>query len=425
MITRSPRVLIVGGGIGGLCLAQGLRDLEPVVYDRSPDASATGGYRLHISPEAHWTLACSLPPRLYQAILASAAGFAPHPVIVDTRFRTLLTLPQPRDLSATVNTDLFIGRVPLRRLLAHGLDERVRFGKTFTHYEHETDGSVTAHFADGSHHNADLLVGADGAGSRVCAQRLPAAAARPTGVVSIAGRVPLTDPIREMLPDDLVPGPMFMFGPHGRSLFLAVHDLEEATLVGTIHPSAVPPITEYGYVVVALIARLTNYPDDPTRMNPEQLRQTALSMTDGWDPRVGELISMAEPASLWSFTLHKPPAYAAATVPSWPSSNVTLLGDAIHPMPPTGGLGASTAIRDAAALTEQLLAYARGDVELAVGVRAYEDAMRDYGFEAVRTSMRNLSWQDKLENPGIYLAATKIAFPIAARLRRARTRQAP
>ncbi len=416
----SLRVLIVGGGIGGLCLAQGLRDLAPVVCERSRDASVTGGYRLHISPDGHQALARSLPPRLYQALLASAAGFVPRPVAVDTRFRTLLTLARPRDLSATVNTDLFIGRVPLRRLLAHGLDDRLRFGKTFTHYEHETDGSVTAHFDDGSHHNADLLVGADGAGSRVCAQRLPAAAAEPTGVVSIGGRVPLTDHIREMLPDSLVPGPMFMFGPHGRSLFLTLHDPATGTLVEQTAPDAIPPIMESGYVMVGLTARLAKYPDDPTGMSPEQLRQTALGMTAGWDRRVHELFRLADPASLATFTLHAPPAYGVGSVPRWPSSNVTLLGDAIHPMPPTGGVGASTAIRDAAALTEQLLAVTRGDVQLTVGVRAYEDAMRGYGFDAVRTSMQNLSWQDKLDHPVIYLGATKIGFPIAERLRRFR-----
>jgi 2-polyprenyl-6-methoxyphenol hydroxylase-like FAD-dependent oxidoreductase len=47
------RVIIIGGGIGGLCLAQGLTraGVESVVYERDVErAERLDRYRLHINP---------------------------------------------------------------------------------------------------------------------------------------------------------------------------------------------------------------------------------------------------------------------------------------------------------------------------------------------------------------------------------------
>jgi 2-polyprenyl-6-methoxyphenol hydroxylase-like FAD-dependent oxidoreductase len=75
-------------------------------------------------------------------------------------------------------------------------------------------------------------------------------------------------------------------------------------------------------------------------------------------------------------------------VEPWTSTAVTVLGDAVHNMPPVGGLGANTALRDAAALADQLLAV-RDGAPLLPAVAAYEAQMRDWGYRAVRDSLRN------------------------------------
>src|SRR5262245_25433445 len=67
---RPPRVVIVGGGIGGLALAQGLRreGVSAAVYER--DISLTSrlqGYRVHISPGGSRALHECLPPHLFDA----------------------------------------------------------------------------------------------------------------------------------------------------------------------------------------------------------------------------------------------------------------------------------------------------------------------------------------------------------------------
>jgi 2-polyprenyl-6-methoxyphenol hydroxylase-like FAD-dependent oxidoreductase len=68
---------------------------------------------------------------------------------------------------------------------------------------------------------------------------------------------------------------------------------------------------------------------------------------------------------------------------------VTLIGDAIHNMTPMAGVGANTALRDADLLRRQLIAVTSGDQELVPALREYEERMRDYGFAAVKRSLRN------------------------------------
>jgi 2-polyprenyl-6-methoxyphenol hydroxylase-like FAD-dependent oxidoreductase len=69
---------------------------------------------------------------------------------------------------------------------------------------------------------------------------------------------------------------------------------------------------------------------------------------------------------------------------------VTLLGDALHNMTPFRGIGANTALRDAAALRQALLAVARGQGDLIEALAAYERDMIEYGFAAVQTSLNDM-----------------------------------
>jgi 2-polyprenyl-6-methoxyphenol hydroxylase-like FAD-dependent oxidoreductase len=68
----------------------------------------------------------------------------------------------------------------------------------------------------------------------------------------------------------------------------------------------------------------------------------------------------------------------------WKSSNVTLLGDAIHNMTPMAGMGANTALRDAEVLTRCLIDVTAGRLELVNAVRLYEAEMRAYANGALK-----------------------------------------
>ena len=66
---------------------------------------------------------------------------------------------------------------------------------------------------------------------------------------------------------------------------------------------------------------------------------------------------------------------------------MTLLGDAIHTMPPFRGVGANTALRDAELLRRKLVDGVTKGVPLVQTIGEYEAAMQDYGFEAVRNTL--------------------------------------
>lgn len=69
MSESSLHVLVIGGGLGGLCQAQGLHrhSVSVAVCERDASPVARGqGYRVHIDTRGEWALRACLPPALYE-----------------------------------------------------------------------------------------------------------------------------------------------------------------------------------------------------------------------------------------------------------------------------------------------------------------------------------------------------------------------
>jgi 2-polyprenyl-6-methoxyphenol hydroxylase-like FAD-dependent oxidoreductase len=109
-------VLIIGGGIGGLCLAQGLRrrGVSVAVYerDRTPDARLQG-YRLSIEPPGSGTSPLATALRDYQAEMLDR-GFK---TVRGVRLYTRMAISRSRLLRTTARAFFRLcGAVgPLRR----------------------------------------------------------------------------------------------------------------------------------------------------------------------------------------------------------------------------------------------------------------------------------------------------------------------
>jgi salicylate hydroxylase len=77
-MASSPfHVIVIGGGLGGLCLAQGLHKagISVAVYER--DRTSTDrlqGYRIHIEPQGNRALAACLPADLFKRYLATSGS---------------------------------------------------------------------------------------------------------------------------------------------------------------------------------------------------------------------------------------------------------------------------------------------------------------------------------------------------------------
>jgi 2-polyprenyl-6-methoxyphenol hydroxylase-like FAD-dependent oxidoreductase len=97
----------------------------------------------------------------------------------------------------------------------------------------------------------------------------------------------------------------------------------------------------------------------------------------------------------------------------WESSNVTLLGDAVHTMTPGRGAGANTALRDAALLCRTLVDVRDGRMPLVEAIHAYEAEMLRYSSEAVIESRKNMNAGDAIHKPVVgrlQLAAMRTAM---------------
>jgi 2-polyprenyl-6-methoxyphenol hydroxylase-like FAD-dependent oxidoreductase len=274
-----------------------------------------------------------------------------------------------------------IDRLMLRRILLTGLEDVVHFGREFTRYERGSDGRVTAHFADGGRVTADVLVGADGAGSRVRRQRLPHARRLPTGALAVGHKLPLTDETLAWLPRQLGIGMNLVLAPAPYFLFTAA--FRQRSDADTALPPA-PGMPEAGrpayrdYLLCAFVGSATAFPDDLLDLSSAELRSTVARMMDGWHPALSRAVLESDPSSVKAFEL-----LAAEPVDPWASDQVVLLGDAIHSMPPVGGLGGNTALRDAHLLSRLL---GGGEAPVAA-IAQYEQEMREYGFAAVDAAL--------------------------------------
>ncbi len=397
-MSSSPlHVIIIGGGIGGLCLAQGLKaaGVSFAVYERNPSTLWTEGYRIHINPVGSQALHACLPPVLWEAFMASAGKPPAGLGFLTEQLEELLVIAETFMLRRTgqaFDAHYPVSRMALRHLLLAGLSDVVFFEKTFERYEQTSDGKVTAFFADGTRASGDMLVAADGANSRVRQQYLPQAPRVETGAIGVGGRLLLTEQPRAWLPRQLTRRMNLIMALDPYCLFAAPFDRthisaearslvrERATVAG-LNPDLLIDTTQ-DYLLWGFFTHQQAYPVDMQRL--DELRRLAVvsQMTERWHPALRRIFAEAEPGSI---SLN--PLKTSTLIDPWESTNVTLLGDAIHNMPPVGGLGGNMALRDAASLVQALTFAQRGTMPIQSAIRTYEAEMRMYGFAAVRAAL--------------------------------------
>ena len=92
------KVLIIGGGIVGLCLAHGLEraGIDFTVCERDHDSDARlQGYRSNIEPIGSSAWHACLPGSLLDVLVATAGDPGPHMGVFDERLRQLMQEDEP------------------------------------------------------------------------------------------------------------------------------------------------------------------------------------------------------------------------------------------------------------------------------------------------------------------------------------------
>lgn len=427
MTTERHQVVIIGGGTGGLCLAHGLvrEGIDVAVYERDRTRrDGLHGYRVGISPDGSRALHACLPPELYATFVATCARPTRSLTFLDERLRVLLSIGEAEGLEIgddPVESEKSVSRMTLRQVLLTGLDDIVHFDKVFSRYQVLDDGRVEALFEDGSSVVADLLVGADGTNSRVRRQLLPHARLEETGLIGVSGKAALTDEVKSLITPPLWNGVSLVFAPRGYSL--VSHTMEfkwdqngpkdgigrtDAELIEK-WPGLLFDNTS-DYFMWGFAGSRKRLPGDPMQLRGADLVEYVLGRTTSWHPNVRRIFELSDPSATFPLSIR-----TSAPVEPWPTGPVTLLGDAIHTMTPGRGVGANTALLDSLLLCHQLVQARDGRLSQRDAVAAYERAMIDYGFEAVRESLQQMSADMPIHHPvwgGPVRLATKAMFRI-------------
>lgn len=402
--SRDQPVLIVGAGISGLCLAQALNKagIPFRVFERDAALdSRPQGYRLKLQADASKALAEILPEDIYNEFQTSCAilsvgetNFSPFSGNI-THSRSGGGLSGKLGLSPTYTVD----RATFRRTLTKGISDRVTFNKdldTFTVDEQSSSVSVT--FKDGEVIHGRFLVGADGLHSAVRRQYLPSHSFKDTGAICIYGKTQMTLDLLERFPEK---GLRWMTVVSDSAPMLQSCIIGETPVTLLLEPIRFSEESRHAhkqqlpadYVYWALIGPKKRFPLGENRENGvngvhtspksallqrkgtsednSQASSLALRITTEWHPSLRSVLELQDTSQATLIRV----ASQVAEVPAWePSAWVTLLGDAIHPMSPCGGVGANTAICDAASLAKVLVASNGSPEANSVGV--FESDMR-------------------------------------------------
>jgi 2-polyprenyl-6-methoxyphenol hydroxylase-like FAD-dependent oxidoreductase len=401
------KILVVGAGLGGLCLAQTVRraDVDVQVFER--DASPWDrpqGYRLHLDADGVTALRVALPRDLYALFEATSMQPLPYTTVVDTGLLELRRFPSDehgstQSLSSADHapSHVNVNRATLRQILLAGLDGVCQFGRRLVRYETDAEG-VTAVFADGSKVRGDILVGADGIRSAVRKQLVPDARTVDTGVRAIYGRIPI-EHAKRIVPSQAL-ADVFTIAADARKVFLGlgpvVFPARPEVASGRLFPQA--RLRKQDDYVVCIVGGRREYfgSEDSTlrQADSAELQNLAVDMLRNWPAVASAIPAHGDPTSFFFVEMD-------TSVPCevLPYANVTLLGDAIHAMTPTLGRGANVAMRDAAWLGRSIIAAHEGKAGLSEALNACQSEIARYGFDVVRKSAamgQRLMGQDPL-----------------------------
>ncbi|HEY1967425.1 MAG TPA: FAD-dependent monooxygenase [Pseudonocardia sp.] len=346
------RIVVVGGGVGGLTTARTLwrAGFDVLVLEQTPRYGEVGG-GLQLGPNATRILA-----RLGLAESLAEIGISPAAVRMlrwaDDKVLSDMRLAQ--DAKARFGAPYYmVYRPDLIELLADGLPEgMIRLGAEVV--DVTTGDKPEVRLADGTVESADLVVGADGNHSLVRAATVGEVQTRFARMIAYRSLIPWHE-----LPAGTEPVIRTWLGP-GR------------------HVTAYPMGRGCRYLSINAVL------PEPVRSDESWTASGGIgelrAQLADWAPTVRELTEAI------NGTVYRWALYERESLMHWSTPCTTLVGDACHPMLPFMAQGAAQAIEDAAALAACLR---RTPGELAAALARYEVARQQHTIRIQRLSWSN------------------------------------
>jgi len=357
-MSETSTITIVGAGLGGLTLASILHasGITTTVYEGDTSATVRGqGGSLDIHEESGQR--ALRDAGLSDAFRAAVNTGGEHMRILDKR--ATVCLDESGD-GARPEVD----RGALRDLLLASLPaDTVRWGAKVTDVRSQRDGGHTITLNGSDTVATDLLVGADGAWSKV---RPLVSAALPVYAGLSFVEVHLHDADRRHPDSAALVGPGSVFALSDEKGIIG-HRMRDGSLHMYIALKTPADWATSGAI---------NFAD------PDTAKADLLASFIGWDAGLRAVIAEADGE------LIPRPIHALPVGHRWERTpGVTLLGDAAHLMSPFAGEGANLAMRDAAELAAAIVAHPQ-TIEAALS--AYEEALFPRSAAAAAESAANL-----------------------------------
>ncbi len=339
------RIVIVGGGLGGLAAALFLRHagMQATVYEQMPRSSEVGA-GIVVAPNM-------VRPLARLGLQGMLEAFAPR-LEAAWEFRrwqdgrVLSVQPMGQECLRLYGAHCYVAhRGDMLAMLRQALpDEGLRLGqRCVALHQSDAEVQITLHGRDGAQTRAvaDVVIGADGIHSAVRLQVAAADEARFSGLCAW----------RCLVPAEHAPA-------------MALRPVQTLWLGAGRH-FVHYPISGGRLVNLVAIVPAGDWRDES--WTAEGALADLAREFEGWDERVLQLIASANQTKRWALFDREP-------LPHWTQGRVSLLGDAAHPMLPFFAQGSAQAIEDAEALAQCLSDASAAEVPQAL--QRYESARR-------------------------------------------------
>ncbi|WP_025143577.1 FAD-dependent oxidoreductase [Pedobacter jeongneungensis] len=368
MLLENKKTAIIGGGPGGLTLARllQLKGVEVKVYERDLNpAIRVQGATLDLHFESG--LKAIEKAGLMDAFKETYRPGADQGRIIDPQGNIIFD-EHTETLNDDFNNEYFrpeIDRGPLRNLLLNSLQPgTVVWSSQFLSME-QVNGQWKITFKNGTTAIADLVIGADGANSKIRPFVTPTKASY-AGITILQGNVQHAESVIPNMHHLLKGGKIYVHGD-GKALH-----------VSSKGDGSIDFYTSSEKDEQWVKSNGVDFSDH------KNILEWFKKEFAGWNEIWFELFENA------SYPIMLRPQYVVPLDQTWDAKpNVTLLGDAAHIMPPSGE-GVNLAMLDALDLSECLTSSDYTTLETAIS--AYEKKMLERGAEATQDSLEMAEW---------------------------------